>query len=80
MICGDCGRQLEVGDQYIEDTASGFAKLPADPLIDGLIADIFGGDATLSGGAGGKIIFCEDCTEPGGDYRFNTYYGVADAV
>ena len=75
MICGDCGRKLEVGDQYIEDTPSGYIGKESDPLIDGLVADIFGGDATLSGGAGGKIVFCEDCTERGGDYRFSTYYG-----
>lgn len=67
MICAGCRRTLEVGDQYIEDTASGFIDQDADPLIDGLIADIFGG----------RVIFCEDCTETTreGRYRFSTYYG-----
>lgn len=78
MICADCKRELEIGDQYIEDTASGYVGAEADPTIDGLIADIFGGDDTLSGGAGGKVIFCEECTVPGGDYRFITYYGDDD--
>lgn len=50
MICAGCRRTLEVGDQYIDDTASGFVGQDADPLIDGLIADIMGGDSTLSGG------------------------------
>lgn len=31
--------------------------------------------APLLGGAGTKIVYCEDCTEPGGDYLFETFYG-----
>lgn len=73
MICAGCRRRLEVGDHYIVDTASGFAKQEANPVVDGLIADIFGG-----GGAGGKVIFCADCTTTGGDYLFETYYGDED--
>jgi hypothetical protein len=70
MICAGCRRELEVGDQYIEDSASGYIGAEADPMIDGLIADIMGG-------AGGKVIFCEDCTipDPSSKYRFSTYYG-----
>jgi hypothetical protein len=68
MRCGDCKRELEVGDLYIKDTASGFIKQDTTPEIDGLIAEIFGG-------SGGKIVFCEDCTQEGGDYLFETVYG-----
>jgi hypothetical protein len=66
--CFGCQRELEVGDHYIEDTASGFAKQEATPETDALIADLFGGQ-------GSKVIFCEDCTTTGGDYLFETYYG-----
>jgi hypothetical protein len=68
MKCFDCKREIEIGDRYIEDAASGFAGQEASPEIDGLIADIFGG-------AGGKVVFCEDCTVGGGDYMTETYYG-----
>jgi hypothetical protein len=73
MRCFECKREIEIGDHYIEDSASGFAGREADPEIDGLIADIFGG-------AGGKVVFCEDCTQEGGDYKLETFYGdeVAD--
>jgi hypothetical protein len=27
------------------------------------------------GGSGGEVVFCEDCTEPGGEYLFETVYG-----
>jgi hypothetical protein len=68
MRCFDCKREIEVGDRYIEDTASGFIGQETTPEVDGLIADIFGG-------AGGKVVFCEDCTQVGGDYMFETNYG-----
>lgn len=71
MRCAGCNRELDVGDLYIEDTSSGFTKSASDPAIDGLIADILGG-------SGGKVSFCEDCTEPGGDYLFETVYGDED--
>ncbi len=73
MKCFDCKREIEIGDRYIEDTASGYAGTEANPEVDGLIADIFGG-------AAGKVVFCEDCTVEGGDYMFETNYGdAADA-
>jgi hypothetical protein len=78
MICSGCRRELEPGDHYIMDTASGFTGHEPDPVIDGLIADMLGGDDTLSGKAEGKVIFCIDCTVPGGDYLFETYYGEED--
>jgi hypothetical protein len=58
-----------VGDQYIEDTASGFMDLPIDGLDD-LMAEILGN-------AGGRIIYCEDCTDrtKDGKYLFSTVYG-----
>jgi hypothetical protein len=68
ILCAGCNREIEVGDRYILDTVAGFLKHDADPLVDGLVAEIFGADD-------GKVRFCEDCTEPGGDYLFETYYG-----
>lgn len=68
MRCFGCQRELEVGDRYIEDTASGFSGQDASPEVDGLIADIFGG-------AGGKLVFCTDCTVEGGDYMTEVYWG-----
>jgi hypothetical protein len=71
MKCAGCSRNLEVGDRYIEDAASGFLKSEGDPEIDGLIAEILGG-------SGSTIYYCEDCTTPGGDYLFETVYGDED--
>lgn len=68
MKCFGCQCEIEIGDRYIEDTASGFINQDSKPEIDGLIADLFGG-------AGGKVVFCEDCTVEGGDYMAETYYG-----
>lgn len=68
MRCFGCQRDLEVGDHYIKDTASGFLKQDASPEIDGLIAEIMGGQ-------GGNVVVCEDCTVVGGDYMFETVYG-----
>jgi hypothetical protein len=70
MRCSGCRRDLEVGDQYIEDTASGFMDR-ADDGLDGLMAEIMGA-------GNGKIVYCEDCTQDGGRYRFNTVYGDED--
>jgi hypothetical protein len=67
MKCFGC--QRDIGDRYIEDTASGFIGVEDTPVVDDLIADIFGG------GPGGKVIFCDDCTTEGGDYMFETFYG-----
>lgn len=39
--------------------------------MDGLMAMVLGG-------SGGKIIYCGDCTKPGGDYLWETYYGGDD--
>jgi len=68
LRCMGCNRELEIGDRYITDTPSSFTKSESNADIDGLIAEIFGG-------TGGKVAFCEDCTEPGGDYLFETFYG-----
>jgi NMD protein affecting ribosome stability and mRNA decay len=75
VICAGCQRQLEAGDEYIVDTASGFCGADADPVIDGLIADIFARDDTLSGGGNGDVIFCEACTDPTreGRWHLQTY-------
>ena len=60
---------MEVGDRYIEDSVAGFLKTEANPDVDDIIASIF------PGSGGGKVVFCEDCTELGGDYLFSTVYG-----
>jgi hypothetical protein len=73
MKCSDCNRELEVGDRYIEDSASAFLGRDADPEIDGLIADILGG-------TGGKVVYCEDCTQEGGHWKLNTVYGDEEAA
>jgi hypothetical protein len=67
--CGGCNREIEVGDRYIVDSASGFLKTQdSDADIDDLISGIFGA-------SDGKVRFCEDCTKPGGGYLFETNYG-----
>jgi hypothetical protein len=72
--CFGCQRELEVGDYYIEDTASGFCETDANPAVDGLIAELFGGSTS------GKVVFCEDCTHTTADgrYLFETVYGDED--
>lgn len=78
MICAGCRRELEIGDQYIQGTAGDYLHQDVDPEIGSLLADILGGNGALDGAANSKIIYCEDCTEPGGDFRFSTYYGDED--
>jgi hypothetical protein len=70
MNCAGCRRELDVGDQYIEDTASGFLGRP-DNGMDDLMAEILGS------GKGDKIIYCEDCTEQvdDGRWKLHTVYG-----
>lgn len=65
--CAGCNRELEVGDRYIEDAPSAFMKVE-DTETDDLLASILGG-------SGGKITYCEDCTQPGGDHFLATFYG-----
>lgn len=75
MRCFGCNREIEVGDHYIEDKASGFLghdPTATDMEVDNLIGELF------SGRADGKVVFCTDCTQPGGDYKFETYYGDED--
>lgn len=77
MICADCRRELEIGDQYIEGTPGEIIGQDIDPEISGIIADLLGGHK-LDGGSGGKLIYCEDCTVHGGDFLLSTYYGDED--
>jgi hypothetical protein len=70
--CFGCNRELEVGDHYIEDTPTGFLGREADEgdaTVNSIISDLF------SGRRDGKVVFCDDCTVEGGDYKFETYYG-----
>lgn len=71
MKCAGCNKEIEIGDHYIEDTPSGFLEENDNVGVDEFIVILMGGTA-------GKIYFCEDCTEPGGDYLFETYYGDED--
>jgi hypothetical protein len=66
--CFGCQREIEIGDRYIEDSASGFLGKPQGGEADGILADIFGDKD-------GKVVFCEDCTVPGGEYMAETYWG-----
>lgn len=54
--CVACGHRFEDGDRYIEDTSSGFVGAGADPDVDDLMADLFGG-------RDGKVLMCEGCTQ-----------------
>lgn len=65
MRCAGCMSEIEVGDRFIRDVPSGFMGREGDGL-DGLMA-------TLLGSAEGKVAFCEDCTQDGGDWQFETY-------
>ena len=67
MRCAGCNRTLEVGDRYITDTASAFTGREDDSL-DSLMAE-------LMGCGNGKIVYCEDCTQDGGDWMLDTVYG-----
>jgi len=73
MNCNGCYREIEVGERFIVDSVSGFLKTEADETVDGIVSEILGSDD-------GQIRYCEDCTEPGGDYLWETNYGdpVAD--
>lgn len=71
MICNGCQRTIEVGDQFIEDSASGFVASGGESTSgqhDALVAE-------LLGSKDGKIRYCSDCTQDGGDYMFETNYG-----
>lgn len=71
MKCVGCSKELEVGDRYIEGTASEFVGGEHHPGTDLLVAE-------LLGGVGGKVVYCEDCTEEGGDFRMQTYLPEGD--
>jgi hypothetical protein len=75
MKCAGCSRELEVGDRYIKDAPSGFMRSLGKTASSEGIDDIL---STLLGGDGLDIFYCEDCTEPGGDYLYETVYGDED--
>jgi hypothetical protein len=72
MKCFSCNNEIEVGDRYIEDTASGFLRTEQSPEVDAVIAELF------SGRMDGKVVFCDECTTEGGDYNPQVYYGDDD--
>jgi len=65
LSCIGCFRDLKAGDRYIEDTVSGFIN--GGSAEDSIMAELFGGKD-------GKVLFCEDCTQQGGNYLFETVY------
>lgn len=70
MRCGGCNRELEVGDRFIKATPAEFmGRKPSS--VDGLVAEMLGG-------VGGQMAYCEDCTQEGGDFMLETFYGDED--
>jgi len=63
-VCAGCGHQFAPGDLYIEDELSGFIGKEPDPVVDGLVAEIFGAE---------KVRLCDACTQQGGDYMQLVY-------
>jgi hypothetical protein len=86
VICGGCQRELQAGDLYIEDTPLGYigkdypggdaAWTLAD--IDALLVDLMTHNDRLDG-TSDRLIFCEACTDPTreGRYQLQTYSGEA---
>jgi hypothetical protein len=66
MNCAGCSREFQDGDRFIIDTSAGFTRSEPDPVVDDLIAEVFGAED-------GKLRLCEDCTEPGGTYQLETF-------
>lgn len=73
MNCAGCRRKLDVGDQYIQFTASEWAErqgLPPLQGLDDLFSEIMGSDH------GEKLVYCEDCTQKTDDgWLLDTVYG-----
>jgi hypothetical protein len=69
MICTDCHREIEVGDRYIKGTVSEHLGRDVEPEIGDLLVEILGT------GDGEQLVYCMDCTVPGGDLLPETYYG-----
>lgn len=73
-ICGGCQRKLKPGDRYIEDTPGGYIGKDRDPEINALLVDLMTHNDRLDG-TSDRLIFCEDCTETGGRYQWQTFGG-----
>lgn len=71
MRCAYCWSEIEVGDRVIRARPSEFMGAEDDGF-DEFMADLFGG-------VGGEIVYCEDCTQDGGRWKVEIYYGSADA-
>lgn len=73
MRCGECKRELEVGERYIKFTQTEWAERNGlKPLkgFDDLFAKIMGSDF------GDQIVLCEACTVEADDgFRLDTVYG-----
>jgi hypothetical protein len=72
MKCAGCMDEIEVGDRFIKARPSQFlGTSDDDDALDGIMAD-------LLGGSDGKVAYCEDCTQDGGKWKLETFYGDDD--
>lgn len=73
MRCAGCRIELDVGDQFIQFTASEFFQREGKDAAREL-DDIFAG--IMGSGKGDQIVYCEDCTQKADDgWLFDTVYG-----
>jgi hypothetical protein len=63
LVCAGCSRKFEIGDRYIEDAPSGFMGSEDGERFDSLIASVLGG-------SGETIRYCEACTIDTADGRY----------
>jgi hypothetical protein len=68
MRCGGCNRALEPGDRYIEAAASRYLGVEIEPEVDALMGGLLSGRP-------GSVVYCESCTQEGGDFVLQTYDG-----
>lgn len=70
MKCAGCMEPIEVGARFIKARPSEFMGTE-DVDMDGLMSD-------LLGGSGGEVAYCEGCTQEGGHFKLETFYGDDD--
>lgn len=70
MKCAGCMEPIEVGDRFIKARPSEF--------MEGEFMDLDGFMASLLGGRGGEVAYCEGCTQEGGRFKLETFYGDDD--
>lgn len=73
MKCAGCRAGLEVGDQFIQFTASEFFEREGKDTMPEL-DDVF--SAVMGSGHGDQLVYCEDCTQKTDDgWLLDTVYG-----